>query len=109
KRSEPEKRELLLAVNRRGSTIPVKESAPNGIWRTRYVNTFCPRLFSAIRLPDTVLASRTIVVPLIRTPDREKANADPLDYALWPHNRDALKDDLWALVLANLPEISRFV
>ena len=34
----------------------------------------------AIRLPDPILASRTIVVPLIRTPDRYRANADPLDY-----------------------------
>jgi hypothetical protein len=84
KRTDPDKRALLLAGNRRGSAVPVKEPVNGREWRTRYVNTFCPRLFSAIRMPDAVLASRTIVVPLIRTPDRYRANADPLNYALWP-------------------------
>ncbi len=32
-------------------------------WVTRYVDTFSFRLFSAIRLPDDVLASRSIIVP----------------------------------------------
>ena len=77
-------------------------------WRTRHVNTFCPRLFSAIHLPDAVLESRTIVVPLIRTPDRYRANADPLEFDLWPHNRRRLIDDLWALALAHLPELPAF-
>lgn len=87
RRADPDKRTLLLAGNRRGNTVPVKEPAPDRTWRTRHVNTFCPRLFSAIRLPDDVLASRSIIVPLIRTTDRTKANADPLDYKLWPHDR----------------------
>jgi hypothetical protein len=69
KRGDPEKRTLLLAGNRQGSCITVKEQGTNGQWKTRYVQTFCPRLFSAIRLPDPVLASRTIIVPLIRTAD----------------------------------------
>jgi hypothetical protein len=109
KRTDPDKRALLLAGNRKGNSVPVKEPGPSGTWHTRYVNTFCPRLFSAIRLPDAVLASRSIVVPLIRTPDAYRANADPLDYAAWPHDRDKLKDDLWALALANLPEIPSYV
>src|SRR5207302_233041 len=74
----------------------------------RYVNTFCPRAFTAIRLPDAVLASRTIVVPLIRTPDRKRANADPLDYKAWPHERGQLLDDLWALALAHLHELPAY-
>jgi Domain of unknown function (DUF3854) len=86
KQTDPDKRALLLAGNRRGSCVTVKELATDKVWRTRYVNTFCPRIFSAIRLPDQVLASRSIVVPLIRTPDPERANADPLDYELWPHD-----------------------
>jgi Domain of unknown function (DUF3854) len=109
KRTDPDKRALLLAGNRKGNTVPVKEPGPNGTWHTRYVNTFCPRLFSAIRLPDNVLASRSIVVPLIRTPDPHRANADPLDNAVWPHDRDTLKDDLWALALENLPKMPRYV
>jgi len=99
KRGDPDKRALLLAGNRRGNTVAVKEPVNGRAWRTRHVQTFCPRLFSAIRLPDTVLASRTIVVPLIRTADRAKANADPLDYRLWPLPREQLVNDLWALAL----------
>lgn len=108
KSSDPDKRALLLAGNRRGNTVPVKESAGERQWRTRYVNTFCPRLFSATKLPDAILASRTIIVPLIRTPDRYRANADPLDYELWPHDRRSLLDDLWALGLSRLPELPRY-
>ncbi len=100
-----DKRALLLAGNRRGSTITVKQIVPGRAWRTRHVNAFCPRLFSAIRLPDSVLASRTIVIPLVRTPDRHRANADPLDYDTWPHQRRPLIDDLWALALAHLPHL----
>jgi len=109
RRTDPDKRALLLAGNRRGSTITVKvkmtELGPDKTWRTRHVNAFCPRLFSAIHLPDDVLASRSIVIPLIRTPDRRRANADPLDYEAWPHDRRRLLDDLWALALAHLSQL----
>lgn len=108
KRGDPDKRTLLLAGNRRGSVATVKEQTNDKTWRTRYIHTFCPRLFSAIRLPDPVLASRTIVIPLVRTADRYKANADPLDYSLWPHDRRELIDDLWALALANLAQMPHF-
>jgi hypothetical protein len=108
RRTDPDKRALLLAGNRRGSVVTVKEPSPDGTWRTRHVNAFCPRLFSAIAMPDTVLASRTIVVPLIRTADKAKANSDPADHASWPHDRATLVDDLWALGLAYLPEVGQF-
>jgi len=108
KRTDPDKHALLLAGNRRGNTVPVKEQDSDRKWRTRYVNTFCARLFSATRLPDPILASRTIVIPLIRTPDRYRANADPLDHKLWPHDRQGLLDDLWALALARLMELQPF-
>jgi hypothetical protein len=62
----------------------------------------CTRLFSAIRLPDNVLASRTIIVPLVRTADKDKANADPLNPAKWPHAQRGLLNDLWALAVAHL-------
>jgi len=107
-RTDPDKRALLLAGNRRGACVAVKEVGGDRTWRTRYVNTFTPRLFSATRLPDPILASRTIVVPLIRTPDRYRANADPLDYNLWPCERRALVEDLWALALAHLAEMPAY-
>jgi hypothetical protein len=108
KQTDPDKRALLLAGNRRGNSVPLKELTGDKTWRTRYVDTFCPRLFSAIRLPDPVLASRTIVVPLIRTPDRYRANADPLEYSLWPYERRPLIDSLWALALGRLPEVQSY-
>jgi hypothetical protein len=108
KKTDLDKRALLLAGNRRGNTVPVKEPGPNRTWRTRYVNTFCPRLFSATRLPDPILASRTIIVPLIRTPDRYRANADVLDFSIWPHDRQALIDDLWALAVSRLHELPKY-
>jgi hypothetical protein len=108
KKGDPDKRTLLLAGNRQGSCITVKEQGANGQWHTRYVQTFCPRLFSAIRLPDPVLASRTIIVPLIRTADPEKANADPCDYRLWPFSRASLVNDLWALAVCHLADLPRY-
>lgn len=108
RKTDPDKRALLLAGNRRGVTVPVKEVGPDKNWHTRHVNAFCPRLFSAIRLPDAVLASRTIIIPLIRTIDRARANIDPVDYSVWPCEREKLINDLWALALANLREVSTF-
>lgn len=107
KRTDPDKRNLLLAGNRRGNTVALKELVGDR-WQTRYVNTFCPRLFSATQLPDPILGSRTIVVPLIRTPDRFRANADPLDYALWMHDRRELIDDLWALSVVHLKDLPSY-
>jgi hypothetical protein len=106
---DPDKRNLLLSGNRRGNTIALKEADSGGTWHIRHVNTFCPRLFTATRLPDAILASRTIVVPLVKTLDEERANADPADYSLWPHSCDDLKDELWALGLAFVRELQPYV
>ena len=108
RKTDPDKRALLLAGNRRGSTVPVKEPGPDKRWYTRHVNTFCARSFSAIRLPDAILASRTIIIPLIRTPDSYRANADPSVRSLWPHDYRKLIDDLWAMALANLPQLPNY-
>jgi len=105
KQSDPDKRALLLAGNRRGAYVSLKEPTKNKGWQTRYVNTFCARAFSAIRLPDSVLSSRSIIVPLIRTTDRKRANIDPADYSSWPYEHHELLDDLWALATASLPDL----
>jgi hypothetical protein len=101
RRTDPDKRALFLAGNRKGSTIAVKEQAEGG-WRTRHVRTFCPRLFSAIRLPDDILASRTILVPLVKSGDKRKTDRNPADGSVWPHPRRRLVDDLWACALLHL-------
>jgi len=108
RRTDPDKRTLLLAGNRRGSVVSLKEIGADKKWHTRYVNSFCARLFSATRLPDPILNSRAIVVPLVRTSDRAHANSSPLDFETWPCNRRELIDDLWALALSFLPEMPRY-
>ena len=105
KTTDGDKRALLLAGNRRGAKASLKEVGPDKKWHTRYVNAYCHRLFSAIRLPDPTLASRTIIIPLVRTSDRQRANFDPLDYESWPHNHRQLLDDLWGLAVAHLSEL----
>src|SRR5204863_3580828 len=44
KRTDPDKRTLLLAGNRRGAQVTVKELERER-WVTRYVSALCPRLF----------------------------------------------------------------
>jgi hypothetical protein len=108
RKTDPDKRALLLAGNRRGCSVPVKEPGPDRTWTTRHVNAFCPRSFSAIRLPDATLGSRSIIVPLIKTIDRGRANSDPADTETWRHDRSQLIDDLWALALKHLPKLPGF-
>jgi hypothetical protein len=107
RRVDPDKRALLLAGNRRGSMVTLKEPCEEG-WKTRMVHAFCPRLFSAINLPDEVLASRTILVPLVRSADNIKANRDPADHETWPIDRRTLIDDLWLLGLCHVVEVRGF-
>ncbi|HEY3110475.1 MAG TPA: hypothetical protein VGL23_17070 [Chloroflexota bacterium] len=101
-RGQRAKRELLLAGNRRGATVPLK-TLVDGRWQTRWVPSFTPRAFSAIALPDPTLASRAIVIPLARTLDRSRGSRDPADPAAWPCDAGQLQDDLWAFGLASLP------
>jgi hypothetical protein len=109
RRADPDKRTLLLAGNRRGAAVAVKELEPDGQrWATRYVDAFCPRLFSAIKLPDEVLGSRSIIVPLVRSGDEKRAKANPMDPEDWPCDRRRLVDDLWAVGLRHLPELAAF-
>jgi hypothetical protein len=108
RKADPDKRALLLAGNRRGASVTVKEPAGDRGWVTRYIHAFCPRLFSAIRLPDEVLGSRTIIVPLVRSADEHRAKASPLDHTTWPCDRRRLLDDLWAVSLANLPKLRTY-
>jgi hypothetical protein len=105
---DPDKRTLLLAGNRRGATVPLKEPEGDGKWRVRYVNAYCPRQFSAVELPEPILASRAVVIPLVRSGDPHRAKSNPEDHAAWPCDRRRLLDDLWALALANLPLLKRY-
>lgn len=105
--SDPNKRELALSGYRRGSEVPLKEPLGNKGWTIRWVNAFAPRAFTAIARPEGVLASRCIVIPLVRTADRRRGNADPANTPRWPAKRRDLIDDCWALALWLLPEAER--
>ncbi|MBI2942546.1 MAG: hypothetical protein HYY04_19115, partial [Chloroflexi bacterium] len=103
--SDPDKRALLLAGNRRGAQVPLKVSVPDGrTWRIRWVNAYCPRAFSARAQPHGPLETRALVIPLIRTGDSAKGNRDPADTERWPCDRPELQDDLWATGLSLLGE-----
>lgn len=106
KKSDPDKRSLLLAGNRRGATVTFKEPVEPRVWRTRHVHTFQPRAFSAIKRPFGPMASRSIILPMIRS--AHATRDDPADHAAWPHDRRQLLDDLWALGLANLAQMREY-
>jgi hypothetical protein len=108
KKSDPDKRALLLAGHRRGVCVTLKVPDGKNGWKNIRVNAYCPRAFSAISLPDPVLASRSIVVPLIRTADPNRGNIDPAEHNSWPHDWRQLIDDLWALATANLVEMKKW-
>jgi hypothetical protein len=110
KRGDPDKQALLLAGNRRNVYVPLKQPAPDGTWTTRYVHAFCPRLFSAIQLPNDTLGSRSIILPLVASDDPDRAKGSPQDLATWPAGceRRRLVDDLWSLALTHLPRMREY-
>jgi hypothetical protein len=106
KNFDPDKRNILLSGFRRGSQITVKEPDPKGRgWKTRYVNTFTFRGFTATRKPDDILASRAISYPLVRTSNKFKGDADPLDFSLWEQSPKQFLADLWQIGLEHISKI----
>jgi len=104
---DPDKRELVLAGNRKGVQIPVKEPVVGGAWRIKWMNAYCPRGFTAIGLPTGALETRCIVMPFLKTDDPTRGNRDPASEETWPVNRRRLIDALWALALSLLSEAAQ--
>lgn len=103
-KADPEKRALVLAGNRRGAQVPLKEQNRDRTWKIRWVNAFCPRAFTAKKRPYGALETRALLIPLIRTDDAAKGNRDPVRLDGWPCRWRQLQDDLWATALMLLPE-----
>ena len=103
---DPSKRELLLAGNTRGTVISHKELFGDR-WKTREVNSFAPRLFTAINLPDAVLDSRAIRLPMIASADKEKTRRSPTRPEDWPCDVRTLVDDLWMLGVGYLSRLQQ--
>ncbi len=93
---DQDKRALMLAGNRKGAKITVKEEKGRE-WVTRHVQAYSPRAFSSIRQPEPVLASRSITIPMARSADTSRTKTDFMDYESWPLERQPLIDALWAL------------
>ena len=99
RKADPDKMALVLAGNRKGVEVAVKEPSADGGWRTRWVNAYCPRGFTALNLPFRALQSRSIVIPLMASADPTRANRDPENPDDWPLDQQQLRDDLWSLTL----------
>lgn len=108
RKMDQDKRELLLAGNTKGSgfmhKVPGKR---DGCWDTKYVDCFAPRGFTSIGLPDDVLASRTILIPLVRTDDAAKTRRKPTNEKDWETAPQTLRDGIWLLVSRDLTHIER--
>jgi hypothetical protein len=107
RKGDPDKQALLLAGNRKGTTVTIKELAGDKKWMTKHINAYCPRCFSAIGLPNDTLSSRTIFIPLLASDNSHKASSDPLDFDNWPVNRQHLINDLWAVSLTHIRRLAR--
>jgi hypothetical protein len=105
-KADPDKQALVLAGNRKGVSIPVKEAGPDGRWHIRWLNAYCPRGFTALRLPFPALQSRSIVIPLIASADPTRTNLDPENPEDWPIDQRELRDDLWMMALSLKREAS---
>ena len=102
---DTDKRELLLAGNTRGTEITRKEPDGEKGWRNKSINSFAPRLFSAISLPDSVLDSRTIRLRMIASSDKTKTRRSPSRKQDWPHDVPTLVDDLWMIGVSFLKRV----
>ncbi len=91
-----------MEENLSGRSEPGKRE---GSWDTRYIDGFAPRLFTSIGIPDDVLASRTILVPLIRSGDTAKTRRKPTNPNDWSINPDSLRDEMWLSISRALVEI----
>jgi hypothetical protein len=54
-KADPDKQTLILAGNRKGVMVPIKEAGADGRWHTRWINAYCPRGFTALKLPFRAL------------------------------------------------------
>lgn len=98
------KRELLLLGNTKGSQLMFKEPGNReGQWETTYVDPFAPKAFTSISIPDDTLASRTIMIPLVRSDDHEKTRRKPTSDKHWVHQPDEIRDAFWLNVAKALP------
>ncbi|MGV8123960.1 MAG: hypothetical protein AB2L14_29775 [Candidatus Xenobiia bacterium LiM19] len=96
-------RELFLSGYRKGTSVDIKEKSGDN-WVSKVINSYCPKAFTAIKIPEGALGSRVIRIPLVRSIDPKKTNSDPTNLRLWPCDWGTLKDDSWLCALMHLQE-----
>ncbi len=65
------------------------------------------RLANLVMLPDPVLASRTISIPLVASTEAEKIRRSPARRSDWPFDIQEAIDELWLLAVANLNRVQQ--
>lgn len=99
-----DRRGLLLGGTRPGTSWALKEATPDGRWETRRIPIHGPRGFASIAIPEAVLGSRALRIPMVRTADPARARRDPALDGDWPdgETREDLRDALTLWTIGNL-------
>ena len=100
-------RSLLLTGISRDAKVSLKVKDGSGGWTTRKVDAFGFKMFTSTFAPDPVLASRSIMIPLVPSGDGDKTTRDPECDREWTHDPNRLRDDLWVLGVRHLPLIRK--
>lgn len=105
-RVDPEKEGILLAALRRQTAwATLREPLGRRGWITINVPVFCPKVFTATRVPSDPLLSRCIVVPLVRSSDSAKTQRQPRGRN-WEAKVARLRRALWDWCLHTLAKAS---
>jgi len=100
-------RSLFLSGNTRGSEVVLKVRDSGRKWVNRRVDAFGFKMFSSTEVPDQILASRSIMLPMVPSANAAITVSDPEDADDWPHDLRTLLDDLWIMGLQYLPAAHR--
>jgi len=104
-RVDPEKQGILLAgLRRQTAWATLREPVGKRGWTTVNVAVFCPKAFTATRVPPEPLLSRCIVVPLVRSSNRTKTQRQPRGRN-WDAKVARLRRALWDFCLRNLAKV----
>lgn len=104
-RVDPEKQGILLAgLRRQTAWATLREPVGKRGWTTIHIAVFCPKVFTATRVPPEPLLSRCIVVPLVRSSNRTKTQRQPRGRN-WDAKVARLRRALWDFCLRNLAKV----
>jgi hypothetical protein len=106
RQADPALKSIMLGGYQRGLVVQLKEQIADRLWATKDVHLYCPQLYGSVARPTGAYAERSILVRLTLSL-RPESPPDPFDLDAWPHDRQALLDDLWSMGLSELVAIRR--